>query len=232
MTFDPTKPCTTRDGRDVIIKFTDGRGDYPIAGYIGAKDGVDHWSKDGHYFGGNSHALDLVNVPETPRCEPVDKAKGGFHWVENSLGYSRRVWEWASYECWYCPGIGGKLTVDLATQDGWKYLGPVAPFERRQGERRALNLNFHVAPHRRVKERRLADHGTVVTGTGSAFDQTWRDGASELFELVSDISLADSLRSAEHLISEGDGKGRRHLWSPKYLRRVFLELQHRRRFSK
>ena len=75
--FDPTKPVQTKDGQDVTILGTNGRGNYPIYGYVGYGDqDINCWTKEGKY----NYALmrqnienkwDLVNLPTT-KVVPLD----------------------------------------------------------------------------------------------------------------------------------------------------------------
>lgn len=67
MTFDPTKPCTTRDGREVRLfteRMTDGR----LVGIVVNKHGVESiytWMPDGSAWrGGSYRESDLINIPE------------------------------------------------------------------------------------------------------------------------------------------------------------------------
>lgn len=63
--LDLSKPVQTRDGRPVEIKFTDGRGTRPIAGYIGSSYVLTSWRPDGASSYDGISSIDLVNVPET-----------------------------------------------------------------------------------------------------------------------------------------------------------------------
>lgn len=63
--LDPTKPLQTRDGRKVSLITTEGRGDYPLVGYVGEEDTPTSWTKEGEWRkrGGN-FPIDLINIPE------------------------------------------------------------------------------------------------------------------------------------------------------------------------
>ncbi len=67
MSFDPTKPVQTRDGREAGIYATDGGNKYPIHGYhvdCNGDKSVGCWTKDGLYIDDARDARDLVNEPE------------------------------------------------------------------------------------------------------------------------------------------------------------------------
>lgn len=67
MTFDPSKPCQTRDGRPVEIITTKGRGPKPIIGYIGNNERTESWDSNGNAqikWGIVQTQSDLINVPE------------------------------------------------------------------------------------------------------------------------------------------------------------------------
>lgn len=70
MTFDPTKPVQTRDGRPVRILCTDLKEEgYPIAAAVQGWDGserLESFTTDGRLIsgGGRYPKLDLVNVPD------------------------------------------------------------------------------------------------------------------------------------------------------------------------
>ena len=59
---DFTKPVQTRSGLPVTIITTEGRGYYPIVGYIGDCTHPDAWPKDG--ISKHGYYDDLINVPE------------------------------------------------------------------------------------------------------------------------------------------------------------------------
>lgn len=67
-TFDPTKPCRTRDGREVRILCTDAPGERPIIGYMILNDGqiaVNTWLSGGHFMKfGQLVGIDLINTAE------------------------------------------------------------------------------------------------------------------------------------------------------------------------
>jgi hypothetical protein len=67
--IDYTKPVQTRNGLEVEIITTKGRGDQPVIGYIGKSDVTETWGVDGMYFehGCGESISDLVNVPEPPK---------------------------------------------------------------------------------------------------------------------------------------------------------------------
>lgn len=71
MTFDPTKPVQTRNGKKARIICTDvaGGNGYPIIALITESGGVERsipYSENGCYWADKKgdHSLDLVNVPE------------------------------------------------------------------------------------------------------------------------------------------------------------------------
>jgi hypothetical protein len=63
--FDPSRPCTTRDGRPVRILCTDARGSRQIIGLInnGDEDTTCVWTSAGRLDGNFEHPCDLINVP-------------------------------------------------------------------------------------------------------------------------------------------------------------------------
>lgn len=62
-TIDWTKPVRTKARKSPVeIKFTDGRGDYPVGGYVGANTTIYSWTKNGH--NGDRADLDVENAPE------------------------------------------------------------------------------------------------------------------------------------------------------------------------
>ena len=67
MTLDLTKPAMTRDGREVELLTTKGRGAYPIVGYILYCEFPSCWKLCGRNSEHTEGDWDLVNVPEPPR---------------------------------------------------------------------------------------------------------------------------------------------------------------------
>lgn len=74
MTLDLTKPMQTRDGRQVTLLTTEGRGKHKFLGYIGDAEEPRSWSHDGatrqrgfNEQPGSLSSDDLINVPEKPR---------------------------------------------------------------------------------------------------------------------------------------------------------------------
>lgn len=67
MTFDPTKPCTTRDGCAVVIYCTDAPGIFPIHGRIDGGACPSCWGSDGRRYPGEEREFDLINVPPPKR---------------------------------------------------------------------------------------------------------------------------------------------------------------------
>ena len=65
MTFDPTKPVQTRDGRKVELITTKGREPWVLVGYIDDGAQVVEWLKDGRRIQSQDIGMDLINVPET-----------------------------------------------------------------------------------------------------------------------------------------------------------------------
>lgn len=56
------RPVITRWGREVEIISFDGRGEYPVLGYIEQQNIIKAWTKDGHYLSScveDKNALDL-----------------------------------------------------------------------------------------------------------------------------------------------------------------------------
>lgn len=69
--IDWTKPVQTRDGTPVNILSREGRGTFPVIGYIGDATDVDTWTAEGKYRTNKSGPEDLMNVPETPKQTEV-----------------------------------------------------------------------------------------------------------------------------------------------------------------
>ena len=65
--FDPTKPCTTRDGRAVVIYCTDAPGLWPIHGRIQDHSEPRSWHANGRYWSAGETCFDLINVPQPKR---------------------------------------------------------------------------------------------------------------------------------------------------------------------
>ncbi len=67
MTFDPTKPIQTRDGRPARILCTDARGHLPIVALVGTPHGpeyVQRYTVLGCEYRNVPLPHDLINVPE------------------------------------------------------------------------------------------------------------------------------------------------------------------------
>lgn len=65
--LDLTKPLQTRDGRSVVLITSEGRGKYPVLGYVGADTGPKSWTSEGKYQAHTGpHDEDLVNVEDKP----------------------------------------------------------------------------------------------------------------------------------------------------------------------
>lgn len=65
--LDLTKPLRTKKGELVTIVTTEGRGEYPVIGYIGDNDSIDRFTKEGKYYAsGTTSTYDLENVPPKP----------------------------------------------------------------------------------------------------------------------------------------------------------------------
>ena len=73
MTFDPTKPCMTRDGRPVALITTQGREPWPLVGYIGGDTYPSFWTVRGDFEIEDdlSCPYDLINTPEPKRSGEV-----------------------------------------------------------------------------------------------------------------------------------------------------------------
>ena len=69
--IDWTKPVQTRDGTPVNILSREGRGTFPVIGYIGDATDVDTWTAEGKYRTNKSGPEDLMNVPEAPKQREV-----------------------------------------------------------------------------------------------------------------------------------------------------------------
>jgi hypothetical protein len=72
MTFDPTKPVQTRDGRKARIICTDvNNPDFPIVAVLTRRgpgtEGVVSYTAKGHYRKREPHPSDLINTPTIPR---------------------------------------------------------------------------------------------------------------------------------------------------------------------
>lgn len=80
MSFDPTKPCRTRDGRAVEILTTKAAGHFPIVGNVNGVSEFESWTKNGDariYSGPN--LLDLVNYEPEPWALP--DPPHGYEWL-------------------------------------------------------------------------------------------------------------------------------------------------------
>lgn len=81
--IDFTKPVQTRRGYPVMILTTDGRGNYPVVGYIRESTDVHTWMSSGRYCTGPEGPLDLINVPEKRvvyvNLYPYPHLSPGFH---------------------------------------------------------------------------------------------------------------------------------------------------------
>ncbi len=67
MTFDPSKPVQTRDGRKARVLCADLKGDYPIGAVVTNPDGkewLSKWHVCGHLCEDPQNELDLINTPE------------------------------------------------------------------------------------------------------------------------------------------------------------------------
>jgi len=64
--LDFNKPVQTKSGKQVEILTTDGRGQYPIVGYIEGSDSPACWTREGHLVAGNSEFSmnSLENIPQ------------------------------------------------------------------------------------------------------------------------------------------------------------------------
>lgn len=70
MTFDPTKPVQTRDGREAEIAWTDMTGTYPILGRFRNDDGTcffGSWQSNGLWSMDGNSSFDLINIPQTKK---------------------------------------------------------------------------------------------------------------------------------------------------------------------
>lgn len=64
-TPDHEGPFCTRDGRNIEVKFKDGRGEYPVNGYIEDDITLTTWDINGSYHG-TECVSDLMNAREVP----------------------------------------------------------------------------------------------------------------------------------------------------------------------
>ena len=98
MSFDPTKPVQTRDGREAGI-YADNGGDKELHGWFIGINGGRHiccWDESGSRFGqGHELPSDLVNVPDYP---PLPDVKGG-RWEYRGLAWSSNG-EKSRYMCY------------------------------------------------------------------------------------------------------------------------------------
>lgn len=67
MTFDPNKPCTTRDGRAVEIITTKGREPFPVVGYVEDATAPWFWYGTGKRGERAPDSHNLINPPEPKR---------------------------------------------------------------------------------------------------------------------------------------------------------------------
>lgn len=69
MTFDPTKPVQTRDGRKARIICTDAVGDRPVVALVmeGGDEFMRRCFESGSFTGGGLCSADLINIPEEPK---------------------------------------------------------------------------------------------------------------------------------------------------------------------
>ena len=85
MTFDPTKPVRTRDGKPARIIATDLKSDHPIVAAVKDKNGDEYhygYTKNGHWIDDSYEgAIDLVNIPEKHELwvNVYDSCFGGFN---------------------------------------------------------------------------------------------------------------------------------------------------------
>jgi hypothetical protein len=75
-TIDFTKPLQTRMGDPVQLITTEGRGQYPIIGYIADSKTPATWTKDGNKLQGVSRTEDLVNVPPAKQVAYINVYAG------------------------------------------------------------------------------------------------------------------------------------------------------------
>ena len=61
---DFTKPVQTRNGLPVTIITTEGRGLFPIIGYMGDSNYIESWLSNGKGHKHKDSCYDLINVPE------------------------------------------------------------------------------------------------------------------------------------------------------------------------
>jgi hypothetical protein len=63
--FDPSKPIETVGGKSVTLITTEGRGEFPLVGYIGDDENLDFWTQEGLHGSLNRPTCDdLRNVPK------------------------------------------------------------------------------------------------------------------------------------------------------------------------
>lgn len=76
--FDPTKPCRTRDGHKVEILTTKANGHYPIIGNVERIEGYRSWSSEGRTFISAESKTDLTNYE--PESWALPEPPHGFEW--------------------------------------------------------------------------------------------------------------------------------------------------------
>jgi hypothetical protein len=67
MSFDPNKPCQTRQGRSARVVATDLAGNKPLCVILRSDRGDEYpanYRADGTFAGYSAHPYDLVNIPE------------------------------------------------------------------------------------------------------------------------------------------------------------------------
>jgi hypothetical protein len=67
MSFDPNKPCQTRQGRSARVVATDLAGSKPLCVVLRSDRGEDYpvnYRSDGTFTGYSPHPYDLINIPE------------------------------------------------------------------------------------------------------------------------------------------------------------------------
>lgn len=63
--IDWTKPLQTRDGQPFTLLFRNGRGLFPVGGYVGNDKHISPYTEEGRSYVDRSESpLDLINVPE------------------------------------------------------------------------------------------------------------------------------------------------------------------------
>ena len=91
-------PFCTRDGRPVDLRMKDGRGYYPLLGYIGDSVSTSYWMVDGGFIEGRPGPNDLMNAEEVPVAREfwVNEYQHGLSEKLHRTEKSAKTNEWGS----------------------------------------------------------------------------------------------------------------------------------------